>query len=226
MSETKAGLLKKVVIRFGLAPVVMGVVFFLPAGTLAYWQGWAYIGLICIPMLFVVRYLYTKDPGLLERRLSQREEKREQKLIVKLGNLLYLAGFLLPGLDFRFGWSHMPLWLVIAAEAVVLLGYGFVALVFRENSYASRVVKVEAGQKVITTGPYALVRHPMYLGSIIMFLFTPLALGSYWSLLPFALAVPLLVWRLLNEEQVLINELPGYAEYREKTRYRLVPYLW
>ncbi len=226
MSGSHAGLARKVWLRFGLAPVVMGLVFFLPAGTLAYWHGWAYITLLCLPMLFVVRYLFKNDPELLERRLSQQEPGQEQKLIIKLGNLLYMAAFLLPGLDHRFGWSHVPAVLVVLAEAMVLLGYGVIVLVFRENSYASRVVTVVAGQQVISTGPYAVVRHPMYAGTILMLLFTPLALGSYWALPAFLLVVPLLGWRILDEERLLLKELPGYAEYRRRTPYRLVPHVW
>ncbi len=216
---------KRVWIRFGSAPVVMGLVFFLPAGTLAYWQAWAYIALICVPLLFVVHYLFEHDPGLLETRLSQKEPHKTQRLIVGVGNLYYLV-FLLPGLDHRFGWSRVPSWLAIAALAMVLVGYGMVMLVFRENSFASRVVTVVAGQRVVCTGPYAVVRHPMYVGTILMDLFTPLALGSYWALPAFALIVPLLMWRILDEERLLRKELPGYGEYAQRTRYRLVPGVW
>ncbi len=225
MNGPNPGLKKRVWLRFGSAPVVMGLVFFLPAGTLAYWQAWAYIALICTPLLFVVRYLFEHDPALLETRLSQKEPHKTQRLIVKIGSVYYLF-FLLPGLDHRFGWSRVPPWLAIAALVTVLVGYGLVLLVFRENSFASRVVTVVTGQRVVCTGPYATVRHPMYVGTILMDLFTPLALGSYWALPAFALIVPLMVWRILDEERLLAKELPGYAEYMVRTRYRLVPGVW
>lgn len=226
MTEPRAALARKVRLRFGLVPVVMGLFFFVPAGTLAYWHGWAYIVLLCVPMLFVVRYLFRNDPELLERRLTRQEPGQRQQLIIRLGNLLYMVAFLLPGLDHRFGWSRVPTALAVVAGAMVLLGYGIIFLVFRENRYASRVVTIMAGQTVVSTGPYAVVRHPMYAGSILMLLFTPLALGSYWALPAFLLVVPLLAWRTLDEERLLLKELPGYAEYTRKTRYRLVPRVW
>ncbi len=226
MSTANAALARRVWLRFGLAPVLMGLVFFVPAGTLAWWHGWVYIAIICVPMLFVVLYLFKHDPELLEQRLSQREPEKTQRTIIVIGDLLGLAAYILPGLDHRLGWSEVPLWLVLPAQVMVLLAYGLIVLVLRENSYASRVVKVMPGQTVISTGPYAVVRHPMYVGSNLLVLFSPLALGSYWALPAFLAIVPLMIWRILDEERLLMKELPGYAEYREKTRYRLLPHVW
>ena len=206
--------------------VIMGLLLFLPAGSLFFWQGWVYIGILFIPMIFVLFYFLKNDPGLLERRMKMREKEHEQKLIIALSMAFFLIGFLIPGFDFRFGWSDVPVALVLAADGIVLLGYGIFFLTLRANSYASRVIEVELGQEIITTGPYAIVRHPMYSGILLIFLFTPLALGSYWALPAFIPMLPLLMLRIRNEEEVLVRELPGYEEYRQKTRYRLIPFMW
>jgi protein-S-isoprenylcysteine O-methyltransferase Ste14 len=217
---------KQVILRFILAPIFMGLMLFLPAGTLDYWQAWLYCGVLLIPVLFVVFYFYKHDQELLERRMRLREKEEKQRTIQISGIIIFFIGFLIPGLDYRYHWSNVPVYLVIAANAIVLSGYIFVFLVLRENSYASRIIEVEKGQKVITTGPYAIVRHPMYLGVLVMYLFTPLALGSYWALPFFLPLIPLLVSRLLNEEEVLLRELPGYREYCNKTNYHLIPFIW
>jgi protein-S-isoprenylcysteine O-methyltransferase Ste14 len=158
--------------------------------------------------------------------MQMREREHAQRRIISLSLLWFVLAFVLPGLDRRFGWSDVPMPVVIAADLLVLLGYGLIVLVFRENQYASRTVRVEQGQRVITTGPYAWVRHPMYLGVTVMYLASPVALGSWWALLPALLIVPILVARILNEEQVLERELPGYREYEQRTRRRLVPGVW
>ncbi len=219
-------LVKVVVGRYLGALLLLSVLFFLPAGTLAYWEAWVYLAIIFIPMLFVGIYLFKNDLELLARRMRLHEKEEQQKLIVKLLLLPFLLAFLLPGFDKRFGWSNVPLGIIVMADILVLLGYGIVFLVFRENRYASRVVEVEHGQTVISSGPYAFVRHPMYLGSILLYVFTPLALGSYWAMIPAVLIIPFLVARILNEESVLARELSGYPEYMQKTRYRLVPGIW
>ena len=158
--------------------------------------------------------------------MRMREREREQRLIIKVAYLWFLLAFILPGLDWRWGWSAVPTWLVIVADMLVLAGYGIFLLVLRENRYASRTVQVEQGQRVISSGPYAIVRHPMYIGSMLMYLASPLALGSYWAMLPALLIIPILVARIINEEKVLLRELPGYEEYTRKTVYRLVPGIW
>jgi protein-S-isoprenylcysteine O-methyltransferase Ste14 len=220
------GLKKQVILRFIMAPIFLGLMLFLPAGTLYYWQAWIYCGVLLIPVSFVVFYFLKKDPELLERRMRMKEKEEKQKAIQILGIILFFIGFIIPGLDFRYHWSNVPVYLVIAANVMVLSGYILVFLVFRENSYASRIIEVEKDQKVITTGPYAIVRHPMYLGVLVMYLFTPLALGSYRAIIFFLPLIPLLVSRLLNEEEVLLRELPGYKEYCQEMRYHLIPFIW
>jgi protein-S-isoprenylcysteine O-methyltransferase Ste14 len=206
-------------------PFLMAV-FFIPAGTLAYWEAWVYMGILLIPMAFVVRYFARRDPAFLERRMHMKERQPQQRWIIALSFIWFGLTFILPGLDHRFGWSEVPVWAVLLADGIVLAGYLFIFRVFRENSYASRVVEVMAGQKVIDTGPYAAVRHPMYVGVAAMYLATPVALGSWWALLPALLIIPLLVARIANEEKVLVAELPGYAAYRERVKYRLIPGVW
>jgi protein-S-isoprenylcysteine O-methyltransferase Ste14 len=217
---------RKIYARFLAAFPVLFVIFFLPAGTLAYWEAWVYSAILLIPVLFVVAYLLKHDPELLERRMRMREKEAAQKRIINLSYPYYLLTFLLPGLDRRFEWSVVPVELVIAADILVLLGYGIVFLVYRENSYASRIIEVEREQKVISSGPYAVVRHPMYLGVLLMYTLSPLALGSYWALIPGLLIIPILVARIRNEEEVLARELDGYSEYKQKIRYRLIPGIW
>jgi protein-S-isoprenylcysteine O-methyltransferase Ste14 len=226
MNAKLSELKKQVFLRFIIVPLFMGLLLFLPAGSLDYWQGWTYCGVLFIPMFFVVLYFLKKDPDLLERRMKIREKEEKQKTIQILGSIIFFIGFIISGLDYRYHWSNVPAFLVIAANAIVLSGYILVFFVLRENSYASRIIEVEKGQKVITTGPYAIVRHPMYLGVLLMYLFTPIALGSYWALPFFLPLFPLLVYRLLNEEEVLLKELPGYKEYCQKTRYHLIPFIW
>lgn len=219
-------LVKKVVIRVGVAVPAMMALFFIPAGTLAYWEAWVYLAVILIPMFFALRYLLKNDPQLLERRMQMREKETAQQRVIKVSLLYFLLAFILPGLDQRWGWSDVPVWVVIVADLIVLLGYAIIVMVFRENQYAARTVQVEEGQKVISTGPYAVVRHPMYVGVVLMYLASPLALGSYWALLPALLIIPILVARINNEEQVLERDLNGYREYQQVTKYRLLPRIW
>jgi protein-S-isoprenylcysteine O-methyltransferase Ste14 len=223
---TRPVLIRTVVLRFFEAILALMALFFIPAGTLAYWEAWLYLAILFIPMLFVLFYLLRNDPELLERRMRFGEKEKTQKRVINLSLLWFLLAFIIPGLDFRFGWSSVPVIVVLVAALFVLLGYIMVFLVFRENTYASRVIEVAKGQKVIDTGPYAIVRHPMYIGAIVMYVLSPLALGSWWAVL-FALPIiPLLVVRILNEEKVLSQDLPGYVAYCQKVRYRLLPGIW
>lgn len=217
---------QQVMLRFVGAIPLLGAIFFVPAGTFAYWQAWIYLAIICVPMLLVVNYFLKTAPDFLERRMRMREPETPQRVIVGLSYVAFGAMFLLPGLDRRFGWSDVPIPVVLIADVFVVLGYGFVFLVFKANRYASRVVEVEAQQTVITTGPYALVRHPMYAGVLVMYLASPLALGSYWAMLPNILLVGILVARIINEEALLRRELLGYIDYTHKVRFRLIPKIW
>jgi protein-S-isoprenylcysteine O-methyltransferase Ste14 len=182
--------------------------------------------ILVVPMIFIVRYLYKYDPELLKRRLRMRERQKTQKLIQAVLRPFFLLAYIIPGFDYRLHWSNVPLTIIIISEVLVLLSYLFIGQVFRTNSYASRIVEVEKGQKVITTGPYAIVRHPMYFGVFVMYVFSPLALGSYWALIPALLIVPILFIRIRGEEKELLENLEGYKEYVIKTKYRLVPGIW
>lgn len=222
----RPGLAKAVSVRALAFLVGLAALLFLPAGTLDYWQAWAYIAVLFIPFFAATAYLMQTDPALVERRMHTQEREQPQKWASLLMTAWFLLVFLIPGFDRRFGWSGVPAGIVLAADGLVFLGYVLIFAVLRENSYASRVVEVEQGQKVISGGPYSIVRHPMYLGTVVMFMLTPLALGSYWGLIPTPLILPLLAARILNEEQVLARELPGYAQYMQKVRFRMIPGIW
>ena len=214
------------VVRFSLGVAIFAAALFIPAGTLKYWQGWAFLAAWFVPGFAALGYFYKHDPQFLERRMKRKETVREQKIIMKFFFVIFAVAFLLPGLDHRFGWSHTPLWLTLVSLALVFGSYMLVILVMNANRFAASTIQVESGQTVISTGPYGLVRHPMYSGICMMMLFAPLALGSYVALPVFALVVPFIVLRLLNEEKVLRQELPGYTEYCLQTRFRLVPFVW
>jgi protein-S-isoprenylcysteine O-methyltransferase Ste14 len=214
------------IIRFALLFVVLGLMFFIPAWTLKYWQAWIFLLVLVVPMVFLVRYLYKHDPELLERRMRMKEKQKTQKKIVALSWPFFLLGFIIPGFDHRLHWSNMPLAVIVISDVMVLLGYLFIGLVFKTNSYASRIVEIQKGQKVITTGPYATVRHPMYLGVLVFYIFSPLALGSYWAVIPALMIIPVLIARIIGEEKELLQNLEGYGEYAAKIKYRLVPRVW
>jgi protein-S-isoprenylcysteine O-methyltransferase Ste14 len=215
-----------VCVRFIPGFFVLGGMFFLPAGTFAYWEAWTYIAVLFIPMFFVFIYLIKNEPELLARRLKMKEKEAEQSLIIKLSYIPFLIAFLLPGFDKRFGWSNVPVVVIIISDILVLLGYGIFFLVLKENPYASRIVEVEPEQTVITSGPYAKVRHPMYSGVLLLYIFSPLALGSYWAIIPTIFIIPVILARILSEEKILARDLKGYKEYMQKTRYRLIPGIW
>ena len=214
------------ILRLVIGIPMIGALFFLPAGTFDYWQAWAWLGTLFIPMGISLVYLYKLDPKLLERRVRTNETRPEQRRIIMASVVYLIIIFVLPGFDVRYGWSNVPVWLCIVADVVVLASYIFYIFVMKTNTYASRVIEVEQGQQVITNGPYALVRHPMYLSMILMMTASPLALGSYWAMLPSFLFILLLAARAKNEEELLQKELTGYSEYMQKTRYRLFPGVW
>lgn len=224
--EERSALIRKMITRFSFVPLFIGLFTLLPAWTLNFWQVYAYFGVILVPMLFVLRYFLKNDPKFLERRSKMAEKVKEQKLIQWLNLPVFILAFIIPGLDRRFGWSDIQPEVVILADLVIFGGYMVVFQVFRQNSFASRIVEIDKEQKVITTGLYSVVRHPMYLGVLIMYLPTPLALGSYWGLIPMAMLPVALVLRIINEEKILKENLEGYKEYCLKTKYRLIPYIW
>ncbi len=226
MSSQKTNPILTNIIRLVSGIVVIAACLFWPAGTFDYWQAWAWLAALFVPMSVSLIYLIRRDPALLERRTRTNETCPEQRLIIAASTLYFLVIFLLPGFDKRFGWSQVPVWLALLADMGVVAGYGLYILVLQTNSYASRVIEVEQGQRVISTGPYALVRHPMYLGMILLMSATPLALGSFWAFLPSLGLIPLLAVRAKDEEKLLMKELIGYREYTQKTRYRLFPGLW
>ena len=214
------------VMRLVVGIAMIGAMLFLPAGTFKYLQAWAWLATQFIPMGISLVYLLKIDPALLERRTRTNETRPEQRRIIMASVVYFLIVFLLPGFDVRHGWSNVPAWLCLAADGIVLASYILYVLVMKANTFASRVIEVEQGQQVITIGPYAIVRHPMYLAMILMMTASPLALGSYWAMLPSILLILLLAARAKNEEELLEKELNGYREYMQKTRYRLFPGVW
>ena len=219
-------LFAQAILKFALGVVLVGALVFLPAGTLAYWNGWLFVGILFVPMFFAGIVMMIKNPALLAKRLDAKEKQREQSIVVKLSGLMFIAGFVLAGLDFRFGWLKLPCGVVIGAALVFLAAYLVYAEVLRENTYLSRTIGVQEDQKVIDTGLYGIVRHPMYAATLLLFLAMPLVLGSLVSFAVF-LAYPLIIaGRIRHEEMLLERELAGYSDYKQKEKYRLIPYIW
>lgn len=208
---------------------VLAAALFVPPWTLDFWQAWLFLGVFAALTIAITIDLARRDPALLARRTKAgptAEPTRTQQLIQSLASLAFIAIFVSAGLDRRWGWSHVPVAVVIAGAALVAIGLGLVGWVFRANTYASAVIDVEQGQQLVTTGPYAIVRHPMYSGASVMLAGTPLALGTWFAVGPVAVLIAVIVWRLLDEERTLVADLPGYADYRAKVTRRLVPYFW
>lgn len=209
---------------FGL--LLVGLLLFLPAGTLNYRGGWLFIGLLFIPMLVMGAVLLVKTPDLLAKRLRVREKETAQKGVVAAAALIFIGAFVLAGLDYRYGWTDVPPWLTWAAAVIMLLAYGMYAEVMRENAYLFRTVEVQEGQRVIDTGLYGIVRHPMYTSTVLLYLAIPLVLGSWASFCVMLLYPATIVFRIRNEEAVLTEGLPGYEEYKKRVKYRLIPMIW
>ena len=206
--------------------LIVALVLFLPAGSWNYFNGWLLCGLLFLPMLVLGALLLWKAPALLEKRLNTKEQEKTQMAVVAVSSLLFLAAFVAAGLDFRFGWTHVPIWLVCLAAVLQLAAYGLYAEVMRENAWLSRTVEVQENQKVIDTGLYGIIRHPMYTATVLLFLAMPLVLGSWVSFAIMLLYPVVIVFRIRNEEQVLEAGLAGYREYKKRVRYRLLPFIW
>ncbi len=213
-------------VKFLSGVLLLGLLLFLPAGTFAYWQGWLLMGILFVPMFVAGLVMMAKSPELLRRRLNAKEEQTEQKQVIAWSGLMFLAAFLLAGLNFRFGWIVLPRWLVWTAAGLFLLGYLLYAEVLRENVWLSRTIEVQAHQKVIDTGLYGIVRHPMYAATLLLFLSMPLVLGSVLSFAVMLLYLPIISKRIRNEEAVLEQGLEGYADYKKRVKYRLIPGIW
>lgn len=212
--------------KFIVGLALVGVLLFLPAGGFDYMNGWLFIGLLFVPMLILGVALFIKAPNLLEKRLDAKEKESAQKGVVAASGLLFLGGFVVAGLDYRFGWSNVPTWGVITAAAILLISYGLYAEVMRENAYLSRTIEVQEGQRVVDTGLYGIVRHPMYAVTLWLFLAIPFVLGSLWSFLCFLPYIPVIIVRIINEEKVLEKGLEGYSDYKKRVKYRLIPFIF
>jgi protein-S-isoprenylcysteine O-methyltransferase Ste14 len=209
--------------------LVLAALLFIPAWTLDYWQAWAFLAIYFTSSLAITLYLMRKDPKLLERRMNggpTAEKEPVQKIIMFIVSLGFIGLIALPAFDHRFAWSHMPPYVALAGDVLVVLGWLAIFFVFKENTFTSAIIELAPDQTVISTGPYALVRHPMYAGGLVMLLGIPIALGSWWGLLVIAAMTPALIWRLFDEEKFLARNLPGYGEYQKKVRYRLIPQVW
>ena len=219
-------LLAEALVKFICGLLLVGLLIFLPAGTLCYTYGWLLMGLLFVPMLIAGSVMFFKAPDFLRKRLDAKEKQGTQKGVVAASGLMFVAVFVAAGLDHRFGWSRMPGWVTIVASVLFLLDYAMYAEVMRENAFLSRTIKVEQNQTVVDTGLYGIVRHPMYAVTIDLFLMMPLILGSWYALIPMAVYPVVIVVRLTAEEELLTKELPGYADYKKKVKYRLLPFIW
>lgn len=219
-------LLAEALMKVTCGLLLVGLLIFLPAGTFSYTYGWLFIGLLFVPMLIAGFVMLAKSPDFLKKRLDVKEKQRAQKGVVAFSGLMFIAGFIVAGLDYRFSWSSMPPWVVITASVLFLIAYALYAEVMRENAYLSRTVKVEEGQTVVDTGLYGIVRHPMYAVTILLFFMIPLILGSWYALIAFAFYPAIIIVRLKDEEDLLTRELPGYTEYKQKVKHRIIPFIW
>lgn len=219
-------LLKRLFIRLTLITIFFGILFFGTSGSIEYWNGWLFMVAFCVPMTIAFFYLYKNNRSLLEKRMRMREREPEQKTYVKLSLLWFLISHTLPGFDYRFGWSHVPVLIVVVSVIVMISGYTLFIVAMVQNSYASRIIEIQEHQRVIDTGLYSVVRHPMYMAATIMFVPSPLVLGSYYALIPIILLPLLLIYRIRNEEKVLHAGLAGYTEYANRVRFRLIPFIW
>ena len=219
-------LLLSALTKFILGIVLLGMLLFIPAGSFKFTNAWIFMAILFVPMIFLGIILFLKAPKLLEKRLDAKEKENSQKTVLLFSCIFFIGGFILAGLDFRFGWSRVPKIIVIIASAVLVISYALYAEVMRENAYLSRTIKVEENQTVVDTGLYKIVRHPMYAVTIWLFLSIPLVLGSWVSFLCFIPFIPLFVIRIINEEKLLEKELKGYTEYKTQVKYRLIPFIW
>lgn len=225
-NTTRKGLLVNVLIKSFLFLIILCILFFLTAGSFLYWNGWLFLGSFFLPAVLLLIYFYKKDPELLAKRMQMKEKNTDQKRFVMITTPYFLLTFIIPGLDYRFGWSHMPFWLIIFGLLIFTAGYLLFFIVLRTNSFASRIIEIQEGQKVIDSGPYALVRHPMYLSSVLVYFGMPLILGSFIMILPILVLPFALAYRILKEEKFLRQNLTDYDKYMEKVRYRLIPGVW
>ena len=214
------------ILKFLSGVIILALLIFIPAGSLSYFQGWLLMGILFVPMFIACVVMMFKNPELLKKRLNNKEEQSEQKLVIVLSALVFVAAFVLAGLNYRHNWVPIPMWVSYAAAGVFLLAYALYAEVMRENEYLSRTVEVQKNQKVVDTGLYRVVRHPMYMSTVLLFLAMPLVLGSVISFAVMLLYIPIIVIRIKNEEKVLEAGLKGYSEYKKKVKYRLIPFIW
>jgi protein-S-isoprenylcysteine O-methyltransferase Ste14 len=226
MGNIDKALLLQALIKFLAGLILFGLLLFLPAGTFEYWNAWVLIAALFGPMLVLGAVLLIKSPELLAKRLASKEKESQQKTVVALSALMFLASFILAGLDFRYGWTSLPSWLVWTSTGVLLMSYLMYAEVMRENAYLSRTIEVQDNQKVIDTGLYGIVRHPMYSATVFLFLSMPLILGSMMSFVVMLVYIPIINARIKNEEKVLSEGLPGYQEYKQKVRSKVIPFIW
>ena len=219
-------LLVQAMTKFILGFILIALLLFIPAGTLDYWNAWLFIGILFIPMFMVGIILMIKNPDLLSKRLNSKENESEQKVLLLLGGIMFIGGFIVAGLNYRFQWMIIPKWMIIIATIIFLLAYLLYAEVLRENRYLSRIIEVQENQKIIDTGLYKIVRHPMYASTLFLFLSIPLVLGSLVSFLIFLIYPFIIAKRIRNEENVLEQGLEGYSEYKKKVKYKLIPFIW